>query len=397
VDRRRHSTLHTRLHCSAHAIAPNGALGPDLRASRRESAAIGNQVETLEGLLSELQRNARYYAAFAVRGDGGDGGKIAAALASLRQLADVPGIVVMRLYGCFDRLQTLSESEFIEAITLLESYLLRRAVCGSQTRGYGLEFAKLAYQVEEDRPLQSLKAALARMAETYAFPKDEEFRWALKTSDLYHKRICFFVLEQLENAGSLERSHTENYTIEHIMPQNVKLSRSWRDMLGSDWQHVQAEWLHRLGNLTLTGYNATYSDRGLDEKKTIKGGFSQSLVRLNQDVRDQLRWTEAEIRQRGQRLVRRAMEIWPALNVDRALINAAELAEKRARAENRKVDKVAMTATARLVFAQLQCRLKAEFPEAVELAEARSVQLSRSTVLPEGDSAEEQPYASGQA
>jgi len=55
------------------------------------------------------------------------------------------------------------------------------------------------------------------------------------------------------------------------MPQNENLAPSWREMLGNDWREVQREWLHRLGNLTLTGYNSTYSDRPFGEKKKIKG------------------------------------------------------------------------------------------------------------------------------
>ena len=58
-------------------------------------------------------------------------------------------------------------------------------------------------------------------------------------------------------------------------------------MLGSDWQEVQRLWLHRLGNLTLTGYNSSYSDRPFLEKKTISGGFNESSVRLNRYIREQ--------------------------------------------------------------------------------------------------------------
>ena len=48
-------------------------------------------------------------------------------------------------------------------------------------------------------------------------------------------------------------------------------------MLGENWKEAQSVWLHRLGNLTLTGYNSTYSDRPFDEKKTIPGGFAYKV------------------------------------------------------------------------------------------------------------------------
>jgi Protein of unknown function (DUF1524) len=58
-------------------------------------------------------------------------------------------------------------------------------------------------------------------------------------------------------------------------------------------------------NLTLTGYNSTYSDRPFESKKTIKGGFSESSVRLNKFVREQDQWTPREIGRRGRRLAGR--------------------------------------------------------------------------------------------
>ena len=50
-------------------------------------------------------------------------------------------------------------------------------------------------------------------------------------------------------------------------------------MLGDDWEDKHRTWLHRLGNLTLTAYNSSYSNRPFLEKKTIEGGFEQSSVR----------------------------------------------------------------------------------------------------------------------
>jgi hypothetical protein len=57
------------------------------------------------------------------------------------------------------------------------------------------------------------------------------------------------------------------------MPQNERLSAECRKMLGENWKDVQKTWLHRLRNLTLTGYNISYSDRPFDEKETVVGGL----------------------------------------------------------------------------------------------------------------------------
>jgi hypothetical protein len=73
-------------------------------------------------------------------------------------------------------------------------------------------------------------------------------------------------LRRLENYGRKERVSVDEYTVEHILPQNENLSEEWRKVLGSIWAHKQQRWVHTLGNLTLTGYNSEYSDRPFIER-----------------------------------------------------------------------------------------------------------------------------------
>jgi predicted transport protein len=170
-----------------------------------------------------------------------------------------------------------------------------------------------------------------------------------------------------------EPSDTSNYTIEHILPQNERLPEPWQRMLGPDWKTVQKTWVHRLGNLTLTGYNSTYSDRPFDEKKTIPGGFEHSSVRLNKFVREQPQWSTEEIEKRGHILADRALQIWPALQVDPALVEKAKQAELRELAQRRDVAKVPMSTPARALFEQLREQIKQIDPAILELAEVKSV------------------------
>lgn len=339
-------------------------------AFRRAFGGIGHDPEALEALLVDLLQRASQYASFAV-GTGTD--ERARAFAQLRHLADVPAILIMRLLEAREVHGTLSEPDLLEAVRLIESYLLRRAVIGAQSRGYGLEFAKLAYRINNAQPLASLKAAFARMPAVYAFPENDEFERSLLEGDLYHKRVCKHVLDGLENRDSKEQSDTSGYSIEHIMPQNEKMPEAWRVMLGEGWKGVRQTWLHRLGNLTLTGYNSTYSDKPLAEKQTIEHGFAQSSVRLNHDVRDAAVWTEAEMSARGQRLAARALTVWPRLDADKKMIREMEREELKVRAASRRLEKVAMTGEANALFEALRERIKATFPDVIEMAETKSV------------------------
>ena len=108
--------------------------------------------------------------------------------------------------------------EFVRAVELIESYLLRRAVLGLQTRGYWSVFARIAHDLDRESVFESLQVALARLGGNNRFPRDEEFRRGLQERDLYSLRVCKHILDRLENAGYQEPSPVHNYSIEHIMP-----------------------------------------------------------------------------------------------------------------------------------------------------------------------------------
>ncbi|WP_433985234.1 DUF1524 domain-containing protein (plasmid) [Tunturiibacter empetritectus] len=102
-------------------------------------------------------------------------------------------------------------------------------------------------------------------------------------------------------------------------------------MLGDSWKEIQDVWVHRLGNITLTGYNQEYSDRSFDNKKSMTGGFSESPLRLNKFVREQNEWTGTEIEKRGKTLAISALKIWRSLQLDPEILKQAQL--KRIKAE----------------------------------------------------------------
>ncbi len=324
----------------------------------------------VDGILSDLRRFGTYYTAFSL----GQEKQLALkeAFGRLRSLIEVASPVVLTLYDYHDRAKTLSADEFVEAIELLESFVFRRSVCDMQTRSLGQIFASLAYRITENQPLLSLKVALYRQGKKRRFPSDAEFREALETRDIYDMRTCFYLLDRLENF-SKERIDTANFSIEHVMPQNEDLRPEWRVMLGADWQTVQEIWLHRLGNLTLTGYNSTYSDRPFTEKKTIAGGFNDSPLRLNKFIREQSAWDSKTIEQRGKQLAEKAIAVWRPLVVDPLAVKQRELEEHKALAANYKIENLELDDVAKKLLEALRPHIQALGTDVVELPNDRSV------------------------
>ena len=195
--------------------------------------------------------------------------------------------------------------------SLCISYVLRRAICEIPTNSMNKTFATLKNYIRPDDYLNSIKAFFV-MQDTYKeFPDDDKFEGAFVSRDIYNMRARNYILSRLENFENKAPIIIENYTIEHIMPQNKNLSLEWQADLGTEWQEVQKKYLHTIGNLTLTAYNSEMSDRPFLEKMDMLGGFKESALRLNKYVVLQNKWNEKHIQERANELAKKAESIWP--------------------------------------------------------------------------------------
>ena len=230
----------------------------------------------------------------------------------LRELkVDVAYPFLLELYHDYAG-DMLSKQDFVAAVRLIEAYVFRRAICNIPTNSLNKTFATFTKALKKDRYLESIQAHLLLLPSYRRFPNDEEFKRELQVRDLYNFRSRSYWLRRLENHGRKERVEVDEYTIEHILPQNENLSKAWKEALGTEWERIRETWLHTLGNLTLTGYNSEYSDRTFVEKRDMQGGFKESPLRLNQGLGQLEQWNEETIKARAQRLSEAAVTVWCA-------------------------------------------------------------------------------------
>lgn len=281
--------------------------------------------------------------------------------------------LVARLYDLRER-GLVKDGEFAEAMTLLKSYLVRRAVLGLQTGSHWNFFQRVAHAIEEHDVFETFKVALVRERGTYAFPSDESFHSGVQERDLYHLRACHHILDTLENHGETEPSPTGNYSIEHIMPQGIANVEEWQKMLGEGWEEVHQTWLHRLGNLTLVGYdkNSAMSNRPFCKKLNDPKGFKYTAVRLNHYIRDQKEWTVDQMRTRGGELAQRALSVWPFPQADTGMVQNKNVAELQAQSALRDSSSLNMSDYIRGLLEHLE-EAMTTLGELVPVIENRSV------------------------
>ena len=204
----------------------------------------------------------------------------------------------------------ISEDDLKLIIRLCISYVFRRSICDIPTNSLNKTFATLKNEIKPDDYVNSIKAFFVMRNDYKEFPDDDKFAAAFVSRDIYTMRSRNFILSHLENYGNKAPIIIENYTIEHIMPQNSSLSPEWQQMLGAKWREVQKTYLHTIGNLTLTAYNSEMSDHPFMVKMDMEGGFKESALRLNAYVVKLNEWNEQTIKERAALLADKAKQIW---------------------------------------------------------------------------------------
>ena len=264
---------------------------------------------TIRELCQDLLEYAKYYTNIVFkRNTDMDLKKLYEDIIDLRMEVSYPFLLKIH-HDCVEGL--ITSDELKEILRLCISYVLRRAICEIPTNSMNKTFATLKNYIRSDDYLNAVKAFFV-MQDTYKeFPDNDKFEGAFESRDIYNMRARNYILSRLENFENKAPIIIENYTIEHIMPQNKNLSSEWQADLGAEWQEIQKKYLHTIGNLTLTAYNSEMSDRPFLEKMDMPGGFKESALRLNKYVVLQNKWNEKHIQERANELAKKAESIWP--------------------------------------------------------------------------------------
>lgn len=221
----------------------------------------------------------------------------------------------------------LINKDLREIFLMVENYLFRRNICEVPTNALNKVFLTLNREIHRydgtyDNYVEKMKFALTSKKESGRFPDDQEFSTALSEKQVYLMRGHYknYLFERFENFGTDEvkdvftRIENGKYTIEHIMPQTI--TPAWRAALGEDSSEIHATWIHRLANLTLTAYNSSYSNNPFIDKRDAENGLKNSGIRMNQLIAQKDKWTLAELEERDEYMVSKALSIWSYPSTD---------------------------------------------------------------------------------
>lgn len=172
---------------------------------------------------------------------------------------------------------------------------------------------------------------------------DEDFKKSLSDSvyatskrttrfvlvELERKNSKFFTKQNPENLESVNSSGAYIWTLEHILPQSAEGNKLWRSELiksgvnEDDLSSKLEEYTHKIGNLTLTGYNSEMSSKSFKDKRDYREKDSLSEVGLktklwlnesipnnNETIEQKDNWTLEDIDRRTDFLVNEILSMY---------------------------------------------------------------------------------------
>ncbi len=239
------------------------------------------------------------------------------------------GSVYPFLLSCYEDFTAgrIDLEEFLRVLRVLHSFILRRVVVGVPSNSLAGFFVLLSRSKRSRNMQDQVSGLSAWLSEELAcgdksrrWPTDVEFKEGWMHTQIYHSRACQIILECIEEYyDHHEMPAFERSSIEHVMPQS--LTRDWSEMLGADATYVHGQWLHTIGNLTLTGYNSELGNRPYGEKREK---FASSHFEVNRYFRAHAGWGSTEIQERAQALFEIATQLWPRPAANIPVRNARE-------------------------------------------------------------------------
>jgi alkylated DNA nucleotide flippase Atl1 len=288
---------------------------PDIyRAQQERLRPLEGNETAVEAEVKELARRAGFFRRIVQPATATHPG-IRAALERLdRWGASTTYPLLMYLFDLQDRGEC-SPDDVAEALSYVESFLVRRMIVGVPTNNLNRIFNALIPQLPPAMPAaEGVRHALS--GERKYWPTDRRLKEAFRSQAFYfqgrqeQKMLVFQRLEKsYEHAEPIDW-HAAKLSIEHIMPQT--LTDDWRTVLaanGDDPDAIHDELLHTLGNLTVTAYNGQLSNNPIERKQEILQG---SHLELNRTIKPTGQWGRAEILTRADELAERAIKLWPA-------------------------------------------------------------------------------------
>ena len=255
-------------------------------------------------------------------------------LEDLEHIQGAPSYLLLMYLLKYQTVLQLSDANINKVIELLNKYFVRRNLTDYPgTRDLTRIFMDIITRIEDDEPkgVEVIKLVVEILSNSNNCASDELFRQRLE-GDIYKDNVGaarYILCKLAENAMTQETwtdlwartpKNVYIWSIEHIFPEGENIPQCWIDMIAGGDANLAKKYLneytHKIGNLTITGYNSTLSNKSFVEKRDRQSkdgkrfiGYKNGLD-INKDIAQKDSWTIDDIKARTTAMVDELITIY---------------------------------------------------------------------------------------
>lgn len=244
--------------------------------------------------------------------------------------------LVLRLWSD----ESMEEDEKKQCLSILLTFIVRRAICGLTTKNYNKFFLSVLRHLEANGFSREnlAKFLSAQTSESARLPTDAEFESSWTSAPVYGRRLTPLrvrtVLEAIERQKRQKFHETdqlaEDLSVEHILPskweehwplpngEQPTSDEKWQAMFATEEDETRIGQIVRRNRLVNTFGNLTVLTKPLNASvsngpyKGKRDALSDhSLLVLNREIIKCKDWDEDSIETRGEKLFEVARDLWP--------------------------------------------------------------------------------------
>ena len=228
----------------------------------------------------------------------------------------------------------LTDGDVNTLIELLNKYFVRRNVTDyPSTRDLTRIFMDIISHIEDETPKgkEVINVVVGILSTSNNCATDEMFKKSLQ-GDIYKDNVgaARYILCKLAESTMTQETWTNLWartpknvyvwTIEHIFPEGENIPQCWIDMIADGDAELAKKYLneytHKIGNLTITGYNSTLGNKSFIEKRDRQSkegkrfiGYKNGLE-INKEIAQLDVWTVDDITNRSKAMIEKLMEMY---------------------------------------------------------------------------------------
>lgn len=205
----------------------------------------------------------------------------------------------------------VSVENTVEIMSAVESFLIRRNVCGIEPTGLHALFKGLWVEMKDEITLDNMKKCISNHP-TVAWPSDEMFAREFKTRNLYDVKVTPYILEEWDKSLGGDMIRVNRQEIEHVLPSKPEDDSKWWNY----WTRQQhKECKDCIANLLPISKSLNSSIQNGEYEKKRNSYLQDSAIKSPRDFAIKYEnWTPEDFTNRTNEMWEWAKKRWPHTN-----------------------------------------------------------------------------------